>query len=177
MNSQINTDSISKAWYLIYTKPRAEQVAKQNLERQGYKTYLPLMQTSRRRRGRYCNTVEAMFPRYLFVQLDSQQDNWMPIRSTIGVDNLVRFGTQLAMVPDNLIESFYINETDYGVQERKHVSMQPGDAIEIVQGPMTGLRGVFERLVSNERVALLLELVGKQSRVILSRHEIELIAG
>ena len=44
-----------------------------------------------------------MFPRYLFIQLDRENDNWMPIRSTIGVQNLVQFGGIAARVPDNLI--------------------------------------------------------------------------
>ena len=32
-----------KSWYLIQAKPKSEQLAKENLERQGYETYLPLI--------------------------------------------------------------------------------------------------------------------------------------
>jgi transcriptional antiterminator RfaH len=166
------TASAAKAWYLIYTKPRSEELARDNLQRQGYETYLPLMKASRRRRGRYYTNIEAMFPRYLFIHLDSEYDNWMPIRSTLGVTQLVRFGMLPAQVPTNLIAALHANETEQGIQNRPLPQMQPGDTVEIIEGPMTGLRGTFERLVSNERVALLLDIVGKHSRVTLSRHEI-----
>lgn len=162
----------AKAWYLVYTKPRAEGVAQENLQRQGYETYLPLMKASRRRRGRYHTVIEAMFPRYLFIHLDTEFDNWMPIRSTLGVTQMVRFGMMPAKVPVELVQSLHANETEQGIQNRPLPQMKRGDPVEIIEGPMAGLRGTFERLVSNERVALLLDIVGKHSRVTLSRHEI-----
>ena len=70
------------AWYLLYSKPRQEGVAVENLKRQGYETYLPLVRTRRRRQGQYVSLVEPMFPRYLFIHLSDQTDNWGPIRST-----------------------------------------------------------------------------------------------
>ena len=93
-----------EAWYLIYSKPQQERIARENLERQGYPSYLPLIRNRRRRQGRYISIIDPMFPRYLFVYLDDETDNWGPIRSTIGVTNLVRFGIWAARVPDSLIE-------------------------------------------------------------------------
>ena len=55
------------AWYLLYSKPRQEGVAVENLKRQGYETYLPLIRTRRRRQGQYVSLVEPMFPRYLLI--------------------------------------------------------------------------------------------------------------
>ena len=83
-----------KAWYLIYTKPRQERYARENLERQGYEVYLPLIRDRRRRKGRYVETVDALFPRYLFIHLDQDTDNWSPIRSTFGVSGLGLFRLQ-----------------------------------------------------------------------------------
>ncbi|MEE8263278.1 MAG: transcription termination/antitermination NusG family protein, partial [Gammaproteobacteria bacterium] len=40
-----------KGWYLIYSKPRQERLALENLRRQNYEAYLPLMQHRRRRKG------------------------------------------------------------------------------------------------------------------------------
>ena len=90
------------AWYLLYSKPRQEGVAVENLKRQGYETYLPLIRTRRRRQGQYVSLVEPMFPRYLFIHLSDQTDNWGPIRSTLGVSGLVRFGDLPAQVPGRL---------------------------------------------------------------------------
>ena len=55
--------SRKRSWYLVHTKPRQENLAQENLERQGYETYLPRVYQTRRRNGRYVKTMEAFFPR------------------------------------------------------------------------------------------------------------------
>ncbi len=88
-----------RAWYLVYSKPQQERVALENLERQGFTAYLPLVRARRRRQTRVVHVIEPMFPRYLFVNLSDLTDDWGPIRSTIGVSNLVRFGNEAARAP------------------------------------------------------------------------------
>ena len=73
-----------KAWYLIHSKPNQERVAQEQLERQDYETYLPLAHVRKRKRGRSYTDIAPMFPRYLFIKLSDQTDDWRPIRSTIG---------------------------------------------------------------------------------------------
>src|SRR5215210_7146750 len=97
------TNGLTKGWYLVYAKPRQESVAQTNLVRQGYETYLPLVRQTVKRQGRRVTVVGPMFPRYLFIRLDTQSDNWAPIRSTLGVVSLVRFGQQAPQVPDALV--------------------------------------------------------------------------
>ena len=74
-----------KAWYLIQSKPRQESIAQENLQRQGYDTYLPMAYLRRRQRGRFTTNTGPMFPRYLFIHLCSENDDWRPLRSTVGV--------------------------------------------------------------------------------------------
>mgnify|MGYP000091062149 CR=1 FL=1 len=93
-----------KAWYLVYSKPQQETVALRNLEQQDYHAYLPCLTEKKRVRGVYKSVTGPMFPRYLFIELDSQFDNWSPIRSTRGVSGLVRFGQQAARVPTDLFK-------------------------------------------------------------------------
>lgn len=76
-------DSGTKLWYLVYTKPNAEKLAENNLVRQGYTVYLPMIRNRRRSRGRFKAFIVSMFPRYLFIQLDQNIDNWGPVRSTM----------------------------------------------------------------------------------------------
>ncbi len=106
-----------KHWYLIYTKPHKEQVARENLERQGYDTYLPMARIRRRRLGKGANRIEPLFPRYLFIKLDTQTDNWSPIRSTLGVSNLVKFGMHPSIVPEALIELLDEGCDEEGIQD------------------------------------------------------------
>ena len=96
--------AVLRHWFLIYSKPQQERVAVQNLERQGYETYLPMLRRSRRRQGKKFETVEPLFPRYLFVNLSEELDDWGPIRSTRGVSRMIRFGNEAARVPDEFVD-------------------------------------------------------------------------
>ena len=89
-----------KCWYLIYAKPRQEKTAVDNLLRQAYEVYFPQIRVTRNRNSVRKVTIEPLFPRYLFIRLDAHTDNWAPIRSTMGVTALVRFGGYAAAVDD-----------------------------------------------------------------------------
>ncbi len=162
-----------RAWYLIYSKPQRERLALENLERQGYPSYLPLIRNRRRRKGRYASVIEPMFPRYLFVHLSDETDNWGPIRSTFGVANMVRFGMQAARVPDSLIEMMQERDEE-GVQTLAPAEIEPGDQVRIVEGVMTGYEAIFQARTSKERVVLLLQLAqDRTARIQVSVHDIE----
>lgn len=169
-----NTINQKRSWYLIVTKPQSEFKAQENLLRQGYKTYLPLVQTSRRRNGKKVERTEAFFPRYLFIHLDKETDNWSPIRSTIGVAGLVRFGGMPAAVPDNMIANLMNNENEFGLQSVEKKELNQGDKVAIVDGPFEGYKAVYQKMKSTERVSVLLDIVGKNTQVTLSVHELEI---
>lgn len=104
-----------RAWYLIHSKPRQERIARENLQRQSYEVYLPLIHQRTRRQHRTVDQIVPMFPRYLFIHLDDQTDNWKPIRSTLGVARMVAFGNRPAAVPDQLIEQLKKREGADGI--------------------------------------------------------------
>lgn len=163
-----------KAWYLIYAKPNQEVVAQQQLERQGYATYLPMIVNAKRRNGRRRYVTEPFFPRYLFIHLDQTSDNWAPIRSTIGVSNIVRFGMQPVSVNDDVIEFIKHRENPEGLHEVQG-GLNKGDNVRVLDGPMMGLEGVFVAKTSEQRVMLLLELMGNTTRVQIDVDAIEAV--
>ena len=71
---------MSARWFVVQTKPRQEQIALDNLSRQGYHSYLPRLCQQKRRRDQWHTVVEPLFPGYLFVQLTPGTDNTAPIR-------------------------------------------------------------------------------------------------
>jgi transcriptional antiterminator RfaH len=161
-----------KNWYLIYTKPQKELVARENLERQGYEIYLPMARLRRRRMGKGMNRIEPLFPRYLFIHLDTKTDNWSPIRSTLGVSNLVKFGMYPSAVPEALIELLVDRCDEEGIQDITPDEYKEGEAIRVMEGPMTGLEGVFLAKTSSDRVMVLLDIVGKHTRVNLETEKL-----
>lgn len=163
-----------RSWYLVVTKPQSEFKAQENLLRQGYETYFPLVQTARQRNGKNVKRTEAFFPRYLFIHLDKETDNWAPIRSTIGVAGMVRFGGMPAQVPNTLIDNLKNNEDDFGLQLTQKKELKQGDKVEIVDGPFEGYKAIYQKMKSTERVSVLLDIVGKNTQVTLSVHELEI---
>ncbi len=162
-----------RAWYLIYTKPSQEDVALDNLERQGYETYLPKILGLRKKGGRSVKVPSAMFPRYLFINLDNQQDDWGPIRSTIGVQKLVRFGVEAARVPNTLIEHIRKRENEDGLVCLPDKEYKQGDKVRINSGPFEGYEAVFSEKQSRDRVIVLLGIAEKHVAINLDQFEIE----
>jgi transcriptional antiterminator RfaH len=165
-----------KAWYLIQTKPRQENLAKINLDKQGYVTYLPRVLKRRRKLQRYVEEASSLFPRYLFIQLNDGSDDWGPIRSTIGVFRLVRFGHIPARVPDYLIENLKSREDTQGFQIIQKKSFKPGDKVRIVDGPLEGYEAVIFSKSVKERTVLLMKLIESYIKIEVNDRYMELIS-
>ena len=164
-----------KCWYLIHSKPQQEYLARENLQRQGYEIYLPLAPVRRRRRGRSYTEPGPMFPRYLFIYLGEGIDDWGPIRSTLGVSALVKFGQVPARVPDNLIQMLKAKEDADGIQVLPHNLLKKGEKIRIMAGPFEGYEGLFEAQSGRDRVVILLNILEKQARLEIQQSKVEVI--
>lgn len=165
-----------KAWYLIHTKPRQEEMAKENLERQGYFIYFPRAPVRRRKRGRAYTTIGPMFPRYLFISLSHGTDDWGPIRSTIGVSSLVRFGQQPAQVPQQLIDTLKAREDDEGIQVIHTNSLKRGEKVRIAEGAFEGYEGIFQTQSGKDRVIILMQIIERQVKLEIEQDKIEAIS-
>lgn len=147
------------SWYLIHSKPRQEKVALENLERQGYPCYLPVLRLEKLRRGAVVVSDEPLFSRYLFVQLDtdSQGRSWTPIHSTRGVSRLVRFGVEPARVDDALVA--YLRHAQAGEVKRL---FEPGQRVQVTEGAFAGVEGIFQMEDGQARAMVLIELLSRQ---------------
>ncbi len=164
------------AWYLLYTKPHQEQLAQDNLANQGYQTYLPLLQTLRRRNRRYRAAVVPMFPRYLFIHLNAGSDNWGPIRSTLGVMNFVRFGAVTPPVPPELIAYLRSREDAQGLHTGHNEGLRVGDRVRIIEGLGRDYEGIVTAAAGKERVRLLLDVLAQEVGVVVSRHSVKKVS-
>lgn len=152
-------------WYVTYAKARQEHVAKNNLLRQGYSVYLPLMKVLRRIRGRHQPRLEPLFPRYLFVQSGSSDQSIAPVRSTIGVTGIVRFNHDPAVIKPETLRRIRELELRQGAATDEELSpFRPGERIRVAEGPFSGLEGLVST-VSQQRIIILMHLLGRDTRV------------
>ena len=157
-------------WYAVCCKPRQEAVAVENLLRQGFHVHLPRIRIRQRRRGQWIDAVEVLFPRYIFIRVDPARRSTATIRSTRGVVGLVRFGGQPAVVPDAVMDALRQREdAASGLHEDKRPLFSEGEAVKFVDGPLSGMEGVFTQKDGDKRVIVLLELLGKANKVTVSR--------
>jgi transcriptional antiterminator RfaH len=153
-------------WYLIHTKPLGEREAQRHLERQEYRTYLPRLTQTVRRRGRPRGRIAPLFPRYLFLNLDEGRQSLAPVGSTFGVASVVRFGARFATVPDAIVRQLREREDPQtGLHTLQLPRPTPGTPVRVTAGVFAGLEGVFEREEGAERVVVLLSLLGQERQV------------
>lgn len=157
-------------WYLIHTKPCGEVMAQVNLQRQGFGVYLPRVLLTVRRRGRWQEAIAPLFPRYLFLQLNEGRQALAPVRSSVGVSAVVRFGPQCAVVPDQIVQDLRLRaDPQTGLHRLVGQSaLVAGSPVHIGAGAFEGLNGVFQRQAGPDRVVVLMSLLGQEAAVRVS---------
>jgi transcriptional antiterminator RfaH len=161
------TCNTQREWYLLTSKPHKDQMAEENLRNQDYEVYRPLAKRLHKYRNKMIVRTESLFPRYMFVHLDSGiEDNWAPIRSTFGVGAFVRFGRESLppRVPDDLILTLKAKEDTLGERAIDLDRFHKGDKVVITDGPFKGLEAIFDKYDGEQRSIILLNLLSNQKR-------------
>jgi transcriptional antiterminator RfaH len=153
-----------KKWYLIKTKPRQEKKAKNNLENQSYEVFCPNVKSN--------NKFVFLFPGYLFIQLNDKKQDFSPIKSTKGVLNFVRFGLNFAKVPTSVIEFIKANQNVTTNKLTKLNQFKSGDKVQISDGPFENYIAIFKCYRSDERVILLMKLLGRQQSLCMKKESV-----
>ena len=148
-------------WVALKTKPRSEFWAAENVSRQGLEYYLPRVQVSGKSPD--AERVEPLFPTYLFVRII---DQWIFLRSTFGVQDVVMRGDLPATLSEAEIGWIRGLENDEGLvalPDRGRFSS--GEHLRVRRGPFAELSGVCDGMKSEERVYVLLRVLGGETRV------------
>lgn len=176
-----DTPESPAAWYVAYTESRLEQLASLNLQQQGFLTYLPMYRGIPKRSvkstattpGKTAASLEPMFPRYLFFKPASQKQSISSVRSTRGVSAVVRFGSYFAQVQPETLAALRHHE-ELGALQAPPDRMLPqrGSRVKLLDPALNGLEGLVDS-VSAQRVIVLMEILGRQTRVRLRPHQVE----
>ena len=163
----------TERWLVAYTKPRLEQVALQNLERQHFETYLPLYKKFKSTETGPVPVLEPMFPRYIFFRPSTPQQSIETVRSTKGISHIVRFGFELGIVSADMVASlreFEVSQNQATLQEMSNFKV--GQKVKLKHVALGAFEGLIQS-VSKMRVAVLLEIMGRETLVQMEHHQIE----
>ena len=165
-------------WLLLQVKPRQEMRALENLERQQGECYCPLIHVEKLSRGKRIQVEEALFPGYVFINFGSQKSNltYTAIRSSRGVSKIVRFGEELAKVPEALV--LQIKDCEKAsVSSLNALNLpQKGDTVIIVEGPFKDLQAVYSQTDGQQRSIVLISLLHQQAPTSLANTQIQKMA-
>lgn len=154
-----------KRWYVAQTQTHAEERARLNLQRQGFRTYLPRYHRERRHARRRDVVRAPLFPGYIFVQFDIDAAPWRSINGTFGVARLICHGERPAAVPEGIVEELAARENHEGLIPLQPRRFKKGESLRIVSGALADCLGLFEAMADRDRVILLLDLLGRKVRV------------
>lgn len=169
-----------KSWYCIKTISQKEIEAESNLKAQGYKTYCPLKLTDKRKRRKTDTLTEPLFPRYMFISMEEGEDSFYPVSKTPGVARIIKLTEREidgviylypTQVPDYIIENLREIEDKCGIHVTKH-DYQAGDRVRIKGGAFDNYEALIQA-TAQDRVIILLDIIGKLRPVKMAYHEVE----
>ncbi|MCC7250963.1 transcription termination/antitermination NusG family protein [Hyphomicrobium sp.] len=166
--------SDGKRWYVVVTQPHGEARAEENLRRQGFSVYLPRYRRTRRHARKTETVTRPLFPRYLFVALDLARDRWRVVQSTFGVQGLITAaGDKPREVPSTVLDAIREREGEDGFVQMCAPALPKGAKIRVLDGIFVDSIGVFECVADRQRVAVLLQLLGREVMALLPSESIE----
>jgi transcriptional antiterminator RfaH len=155
-------------WYAIQTKANREKEVEKRLCDLDLEVFLPWMRARRRIGSRFHWVLAPLFPGYVFCRLDMALSG-KAVRYSPGVRDFLTFGSRVAEVGENILQALR-ERCPGGIAEIDPVNAKPGDRVRINEGPFSGLEAIFEqKLRGSERIAVLLEILGRETRIVLPR--------
>ena len=160
--------SIDKKWFIAQIKPNSYNSATQNLERQGFETFLPTMETTQRQKDKFIVKNEHVFPGYIFVGFEPHTLSWTKINSTYGVSKILTVNKKPSEISSDLILELK-NMYEINSNPTQNEKLQKGDSIKFNKGPFSDLIAKVESVDEKNRIWILLEAMGGYQRLKLQK--------
>jgi transcriptional antiterminator RfaH len=163
----------NETWWLGQLRPNCLKIAERNLVRQGFRVFCPSEAGTRRRGDRFVSFIAPLFPGYIFIGSGDSAAPLRAINSTYGVSRLVNSSDQKpAEVPEAIVAGLMARCDQSGLIKAAD-TLAPGEQVRIVSGPFADFIGTVETIAAQERVWILLELLGGATRVALNNSSVQ----
>jgi transcriptional antiterminator NusG len=160
---------------VVQTKPGNEHRVETNLFNQEIEVFLPLLETFQYSNGKMVQKIKPLFPNYLFAKLDINL-HYYKVKWTRGVNKILGNGDGPISISGKVVETIK-ERTGKDNLVKLEEEWKEGDQVRINSGPFKDLVGVFQKKMSdNGRVRILLNLIGVDVPVQISRWQIKKVA-
>ncbi len=162
-------------WHALYIKSRAEKKALDDLEFKEIEVFLPLQRKLRQWSDRKKWVEMPLIPGYLFVKV-SRKEYDLALQASNHVVTYVRFEGKAAIIPEKQIEYLKLllkqNNLDIEITQEK---LEPGQTIEVIAGPLIGLRGKLIKRNGKSKLAIELENIGHSALIEISVNDVTVV--
>ncbi|MGN0075487.1 MAG: transcription termination/antitermination protein NusG [Parafannyhessea sp.] len=183
---------MAKRWYVVHTYSGYENKVKTDLEHrveafgmsdQIVDVQIPTEEVTEIKDGGARETKERkIFPGYVLVRMEMNDDTWTVVRQTEGVTGFVGLdGSKPAPLRRSEFNKIMHRNQPSGAKQQKHVTMttniEPGMSVKVVSGPLADFDGsVSEVNAESGKVKVMLTIFGRETPVELTLDQISIIA-
>jgi transcription antitermination factor NusG len=152
--------SDTQRWTVIHTKPRQEKKLADYATREGITYYLPQIESSHVYNHRKVSFQVPMFPGYIFVRINETEKQRLSISGCIV--NFIRVLNQDELLGE-LRNIYHTRKSKLDMENT--VWLDQGLQVEVVKGPLKGVRGVVESHDKIGEVQLQINILRQAVRV------------
>ena len=153
-------------WYVLNTKPKKEFQVERLFQQGGFEVYNPKYRSD--------NRIHPFFPGYQFILFDHPAQYKM-VKYTRGVKRIVGNDEGPIPIDTDIVEAVRSREIDGFIELEKYGSIpEVGDEIEVAEGALKGMRGIFKKEISgSDRVLILLNFVSYQGKMVVDKKKVK----
>lgn len=160
-------------WYIVHTYSGHEnKVAKTLMQRvnsMGYKdrilnVLVPTRETIKVRAGKKETVKEKIFPGYILVQMNLDDESWILVRTTPGVTSFVGAENKPTPIRADEVEAIikFVDQKDPVYK----TSFTVGEAVKINDGPFSDFLGTIDNIDEGKgKVNVLVSIFGRETPV------------
>ncbi|MCP3943316.1 MAG: UpxY family transcription antiterminator [Desulfobacteraceae bacterium] len=161
-------------WFALLTRSNFEQTVYNAVAGKKIDVFLPRMRKKSKRKDRNLMIETPLFPGYLFVRATLEASDQLNILKTMGAVRLLGNNQGPVPIPDSQIESLQLmTNADMDLITGSSITLEKGDPVMILEGPMSGLKGEFIRHKGKGRVIIKIDLLGQYAGVEMNSKNVE----
>jgi transcriptional antiterminator NusG len=166
---------MAKKWYVIHTYSGYENKVKTNLlhriqsmgmDEKIFKVEIPTETvTDLKEGGRRVTSEKKVFPGYILVQMELNDESWYVVRNTPGVTGFV--GSQGKPVPLSRDEFQRImKRTKGGPRQKTSTDLVEGQSVKVTSGPLADFDGTISEVNPDAgKVKVMVSIFGRETPV------------
>lgn len=162
-------------WFAVYTRFKREKMVNKRLKTKGLELYLPLHQVTRYYTRKIRRSELPLISCYIFVKITRK--GYIAVLEDPDVLYFVRLKADLIAIPEreiDILKAITGEGINVEVLPAQGVP-EPGDAVEITQGRLYGVRGTLIEYQNSKCVVIELERLGFSLRMQLELDKIRKI--